>query len=230
MKLAWSGVIAILTVLSQSCTSIYFSVPQPKGSPDLASFPAAVQGTYTADEDLDTLFIIGNGYQYPEEFERRIPMSDLDSVPEITFDGDLLFDSSLPEKRGIRFTISNDTLHYKVRLYVTRQLSDSLVLKKLGSWLILSEREKPDAYWEVYLIEKQAGGDLKAYAVKNLEVEDSESDREYDGRLSDFYSITNFQKIGESDYLVDPSRRELKKLIKKGLFKEVSRFRRVRTN
>ncbi len=228
MKVAWLGVIAVLTVLAQSCTSIYFAVPQPKGSPILGTFPADVQGAYNTEDDLDTLFIVENGYRYPEEFERHIPMSGLDSVPEITFEGDLLFDSSLPEKRGIRFTISNDTLHYKVRLYLTKELSDSLVLKELGSWLILSEREKPDAYWEVYLIERQADRDLKAYAVKNLEEEDSEPDREYDGRLSDFYSITSFTKIGESDYLIDPSKRELKKLIKKGFFKETAVFSKTR--
>jgi hypothetical protein len=107
-------------------------------------------------------------------------------------------------------------------------LSDSIVLKKQGRKLVLNEKVEGKDYWDTYLIERQKNGNLKVYAVGNFETKYSTNQQtEFDGKLEDYFSITSFEELDSSKYLVNPTAKEFKKLIEKGLFIEQDEYKRI---
>jgi len=220
--------LAVIAVL-EGCTAIYFAEPQPQSAGILNSFPKEFQGAFFIDEEgMDTLFIEDSKYIYPEVFEKYIPTDKLDSLINIKIVGDLLYDDSVPTTKGIKFTITSDTLHYRIRLNLFKSLSDSLVLKKHKGVLILSEKEENKNYWNVYIIEKLKNNNLKLSAIGNFKTEKTTHQKiKFDGNLEDFYSITDFQEIDTAKYLINPTDKEFKKLLKKGLFIEFAEYRKI---
>jgi len=215
------------TIILESCSSIYFAQPQPQGGATLKSFPKEFQGSYIG-EDKDTVYIKKNKYVYPEIFEKHIPMVKLDSLADVRIEDGLLFDDSIPTNKGIRFTITADTLHYRIKLNLSKFLSDSLVIKKHKGLLILNKKEKEENYWKVYLIEKLNNDDLRLSTIGNFKTEETPNQKiKYDGVLEDFYSITRFQKIDTSKYLINPTYKEFKKLLKKGLFAKWNEYKKI---
>lgn len=220
----------LLLVSICSCTTIYFEESQPKETAHLASFPEDIQGGYLAQQEgeEDTIYIRATSILFPEESEKNIPISDVDAYEGIQLKGDWVFDASLPEEDSIRFTIRGDTIHYKVRYYISKQLSDSMVLKRHGKMLVLSEKVEDSKYWNVYLIEPIRKGGLKLLTIGHFQTENNHEDKlKYDGELKDFYSITDFIKVEDTKYLLNPTGKQFKKLVRKGLFVELMRYKRI---
>lgn len=224
-------IILLLWIFLQSCTTLYFGNPQPKGVVALNAFPKKFQGAYLVlnnEGEQDTILVEENKYTYPETFEKYISLYSIDSLDDVKIVDGLLYDQSLPTKNGIPYTIQNDTLHYSIRLNISNALSDSFVLKKQGRFLVFNIKEGGDDYWTVYLIEKLKTGYLALSTIGNFKSENrTEPKLKYDGRIEDFYSITTFKALGKNTYLINPTRKEFKKLVKKGLFVKLGEYEKV---
>ena len=210
-------------VLLSSCTVLYFEVPQPDNQSLLTAFPEQFWGRYLSEEG-DIVTIEASRFIHPEKLSMVLPASRLDSMPGIKIVGDKLFDDSLPDAGPMSFMIAHDTVYYEATFYQSQWLSDSLVLKQMKKWVVVNTKEED--YWLVYLI-SVTDDSLDVYSVKNLKPEEADDRYGYEGRISNFTPYTTFKQIDESVYVLDPSKGEFRKLIKKGLFKKTISLKRI---
>ena len=219
--------IATLAFFMGSCTSIYFEEPQPRFKEAMLEFPSDLRGTYVMDGD--TISINEREYDYPELFERSFAINEIDSFPEIRFEGELLIDETLPIKTGVEFKTDNDTIEYSVKIKLTKPLSEKLILKSHGDYYTISEQnEDIEGQWEVFLIEELKSGDLDLLSVGNFKPEGIEdSSQSYDGELKDYTGITPFTKLSDRKFIINPTPKEFSQLIKKGFFVRVGTLVRL---
>lgn len=206
----------LITALAlQSCTTVFFKEAQPKKSEALTSFPAEYLGSFTMEEDT---FIIHEGhYSFPILFEKQIPMSEM-SNPDFQIRDSLIYDASCAYRGGMKFSIVNDTLHYRKLVRNDRGISDSLRLKKLDKFLVVNILDRNYNYWLAYFLEKK-DDDILLHTTGHVRAEgDSLPAENFDGDMADFEKITHFEMLKDDVYVIDPTEKELKKLIAKGLF------------
>ena len=194
-------------VFLTSCISVYFEVPQPKGIKNLDQFPEIIRGQYLLEDD--TIFINADTYQYPDESEKKIYIAEVENVPEIYIKEDIIYDEQFMPGIGMKFNIINDTITYSNKLKLTEGLSDSVILKSYQDKYFLSRKVHDKEYWELVIIIRQGNGDL---LLSLVDVDEEE--------IPELSTITDFNKIGESKYLLNPSKKKLLKLIEQGLFDE----------
>jgi len=194
-------------VFLTSCISVYFEVPQPKGIKNLDQFPEIIRGQYLLEDD--TIFINADTYQYPDESEKKISITEVENVPEIYIKEDIIYDDQFMPGIGMKFNIINDTITYSNKLKLTEGLSDTVILKSYNDKYFLSRKVHDKEYWELIILIRQGNGDL---LVSFVDVEEEE--------ISELSIVTDFNKIGESKYLLNPSKKKLLKLIEQGLFDE----------
>ena len=194
-------------VFFTSCISVYFEVPQPKGIKKLDQFPEIIRGQYLLEDD--TIFINADSYQYPDESEKKISIAEVENVPEIYIKEDIIYDEQFMPGIGMKFNIINDTITYSNKLKLTEGLSDSVILKSYQDKYFLSRKVYDKEYWELIIIIRQENGDL---LLSLVDVDEEE--------IPELSTITDFNKIGESEYLLNPSKKKLLKLIEQGLFDE----------
>ena len=194
-------------VFFTSCISVYFEVPQPKGIKNLDQFPEIIRGQYLIEDD--TIFINADSYQYPDESEKRISVNEVDNVPEIYIKDDIIYDEQFMPGIGLKYNIINDTITYSYKLKLTEGLSDSVKLKSYKGKYFLSRKVHDKEYWELIIIIRQGNGDL---LLSLVDVDEEE--------IPELSIITDFNKIEESGYLINPSKKQLIKLIEQGLFDE----------
>ncbi|TLX76984.1 hypothetical protein E9993_04675 [Labilibacter sediminis] len=218
-------------VFITSCTCVHFSEPQPKGSPVLNAFPKDYIGVYvsSSEKEKDTVYIHERFYEIPETYSEKIHIEKLNKHKNIKLKNNLLYNTSIPVDIGIPYSIKNDTLSYKINLLIPYYLSDSLQLKKLGKYFVLNQKDLYKEYWSVYLLSKQKDESIKLEMVGNFDTNtDDKNKTRYDGNINDFFHITDFKEIENENYLINPSKRELKKLIRKDFFKELDVLLKVK--
>ena len=194
-------------VFLTSCISVYFEVPQPKGIKNLDQFPEIIRGQYLLEDD--TIFINADSYQYPDESEKKISIAEVENVPEIYIKEDIIYDEQFMPGIGLKYNIINDTISYSYKLKLTEGLSDTVILKSYQDKYFLNRKVHDKEYWELVIIIRQENGDL---LLSLVDVDEEE--------IPELSTITDFNKIGESEYLLNPSKKKLLKLIEQGLFDE----------
>jgi len=157
----------------------------------------------------DTIFINADSYQYPDESEKKISIAEVENVPEIYIKEDIIYDEQFMPGIGMKFNIIIDTITYSNKLKLTEGLSDSVILKSYQDKYFLSRKVHDKEYWELVIIIRQGNGDL---LLSLVDVDEEE--------IPELSTITDFNKIGESKYLLNPSKKKLLKLIEQGLFDE----------
>ena len=122
----------------------------------------------------------------------------------------------------------NGTDTVEVEVLREEILSTNLVLKKQGKYYVLNDKEDGKDYWNVYLLNIQKNGDIAVMLTGDFETEeDTIQLNDPKKSLNEFFDITEFQKLDKNEYLVNPTRKEFKKLIKQGLFSDTLLLRRV---
>lgn len=220
----------VFAALLASCTTVYFKQPQPAGVKDLPEFPESIRGWYAAGPD--SLRIVNFGIFTVEYKNRQVALAETKDRG-ITKDanGNWIF----PQEENTTFkeaTVKNDTLFYKKRVLVTKRLGPDTLLREYKGAYYLSMRS--DKNWEVVMLKQGK----KGYLAIQLPYLDSKEAGEMNKRMgaaaadsTGFYSrVTPFYRTaGENSvYLINPSAEELQKLIRKGLFKPVATFQRVK--
>ena len=132
-----------------------------------------------------------------------------------------------PEMHGW-FVDSNgsDSVHVRTRGFdfpdETATLSDSIALTKWKDFYFLNIRDNSKGLWEVYMIQK-----VNAYEIQVSSI-DGEKKVNID-RLKGYTTVTSQVKSdGEIDYyLINPSSKEFKSLVKDGFFENQMVYRKV---
>ena len=161
---------AIISLLSTSCTNVFFEQTQPLKAEEVNKIPNEYHGKFvgniTTTDNLDTIYIDAT-------------------------------------------TIK----HHKNKWEVGK----SMVLKKTKDYFWVNLKTKKPNHWAV----------IAAYPAKenSLEVKPLKFKGNKAKRAA---QITTVKQIGDDEYLLNPSKREMKKLFKKGIFNEKVILKRVK--
>jgi hypothetical protein len=207
-----------------SCTRIVFDQPQPAGTDALTAFPERFSGSYVATDGTPGVMVIGRStVVVPETSSVTLSLDDLAGKPNLTLKDGMIYDSEMPEIGGVPFTIADSTLSYGyVSSYDTLGLSDTLVIKEMGTSLVVSINTGDDDldYWDVLLLDITSEGELFMTGIANLRTPDSSDDGEHKGNIEDYAGIAPYERLEENTYLFRPNKRQFKKLVEAGLFSE----------
>jgi len=144
----------------------------------------------------------------------------LQAVPEKLYGTYLLAD----ENETSKDTLVVDAKGY---LVVSDQkqnfLSDSLVLKYHKGYYFVNINEKPE--WLLRVIRLEDNGDL---TYMSMDVEEAAFNTLVK-KLSHDVQVDSLEVNGEKLYQIDPSPKQLMKLIKKGYFKKTIRMKKIKS-
>ena len=142
----------------------------------------------------------------------------LKEIPEALVGSYLLTD----EKDG-----STDTLVVSAKGYFVTsdkkgdQLGDSLVLKKFKGYYFVNINENPE--WLLRVIQQEKNGDL-VYMTMD---EEGTSFKDFLTKVSKEIKVDSIEINGEKLYQIDPSPKQLTKLIEKGYFRTTLRMKKL---
>jgi len=143
----------------------------------------------------------------------------LKEVPDALVGSYLLTD----EKDG-----STDTLIVNSKGYFVASdkkgdaLGDSLVLKKFRGYYFVSVNENPE--WVLRVIEQEKNGDLVYMTME----EEGTSFKDFLTKVSKEIKVDSIEINGEKLYQIDPSPKQLTKLVEKGYFKKTLRMKKIK--
>ena len=101
-------------------------------------------------------------------------------------------------------------------------LGDSLVLKKFKKYYFVNINEKPE--WLLRVIKQESNGDL---IYMSMETEEGKFN-DLVQKLSGEVKVDSVEVNGEKLYQIDPSPKQLVRLIEKGFFKKTFRMQRIK--
>jgi hypothetical protein len=101
------------------------------------------------------------------------------------------------------------------------QLGDSLVMKKYKGYYFINTNDNPE--WLLRVIQQEKNGDL---VYMELE-EDGKSFKDFLTKVSKEVKIDSVEINGEKLYQIDPSPKQLVKLIEKGYFRTTLRMKKL---
>ena len=100
-------------------------------------------------------------------------------------------------------------------------LGDSLILKKFKGYYFVNINEKPE--WLLRVLQQEKNGDLVYMSME-------EDETEFNGllkKISKDVRLDSLEVNGEKLYQIDPTPKQLVKLIEKGYFKKTIRMKRI---
>lgn len=184
---------------------IWFKVPQPQGRENLDSFPAELQGKYSSV--IDTVIIHIEKDKIIREYRENLLMTRTEFRKET---GD-----SIAEDTAFSF---NDNW-----LITVKSFGDSVQIfsKKDDELFHISERQILREYKGYYFLNYKDTNNF--WKVKILKLQQDSLEFDFILRDDDMKQIRNITKVevkrdssGESSkYYLDPTRRELKKILRK---------------
>jgi len=203
------SVICVLLFLVGSCEdSVTFEQPQPLSQPDLNSIPSKLQGSYFSEDDSTYLTITDAVMIEWVDMEFETPVDslddlDIDSTQIVSQSDDLTVveDEDYKLEINIREESAHVSLAYRDTIF---QLSDQHVLRRYKGHYFLNYKQESD--WKVRLLR------LKRRQLSFSKVRKPED-------ISELQQITDIQEIKSDDgkvkgYKLNPSKRELRKLMK----------------
>ena len=122
-----------------------------------------------------------------------------------------------------------DTLFVNSKGYVIASdkkggdLGDSLVLKKFKGYYFININENPE--WLLRVIKQESNGDL-VYMV--MEEDEGVSFKEFMGKVSKEIKVDSIEINGEKLYQIDPSPKQLVRLIDKGYFRKTVEMKKLK--
>lgn len=210
-----SFLLGLLAIVCTSCTDYYFEHAQPRGIPAGDQLPEAYTGIFVEESEdgveYNDSIILAPGYlKMIERSEERCSLEQIESSDKVFIKGRRVhYQDDAGNKYVMPFTQEKDTISFlKIDKNISA-LSDSLVYKSYRGYHFVNRLEKGKG-WEVTLLEKNRKGDIRFLSL-------TDDDEEKIKAITDI----NILKIGEDEYeILDPSRRELMKMVKQGLFRD----------
>lgn len=217
--------------LAASCTHVVFDVPQPADATTLQVFPVEIRGMYSpSSESTDTLIIGLSEVKFIEYSEHAIPVTAVDTMLNITLKDGLLYDADLMRAGGVPYSIKDSMILYHYHDSYTIGISDTLILKQSGNYLVVSSNLADDDldYWDVVLVEKLSTGNLLMSTAGNLSPpQDKDSARKKKDTVVYYGKIAPYEQLSERTFLFKPTPKQFLKLVKKNLFSEREEYKRL---
>lgn len=127
-------------------------------------------------------------------------------------DGQLQRDTLIITARGYRFGYYDPEERLKAENEQEALLSDSLVLKHYKGYYFVNINSKPE--WSLRVIRQEKNGDLQFMSME----QNDDKFKDFMKRLATDIAIDSTEVNGEKLYLIDPTPKQLIKLIEKGYF------------
>lgn len=205
-------------ILLQSCDyGILYDNPQPIGTYDLMSFPPSYIGKYKDDSNKATLIIEPARIIKISYNEFAFSKAEIDTMTDCRLAGDSLYVADL--SRYLHISIMNDSVFGVLDSPDTLfTLSKNNILRKMKQNYFLSLIHK-SGYWQVVRLREIKKGFIEFSVVPrkvNYDLLNSIT------RVKEY----NFKEDSSNYYLVSPTQREFKKIVKEGLFNNSEFYRR----
>ena len=200
----------LLIILLASCDGlIRFEVPQPVGRSNEKSIPKKFLGAYTSLTDGDSLVITENQILSYHEYNIT---SILDSADRIKYKTDTVF-SGLEGNTSVTVTIINDSIFEHLNAIDTVfDFSRGDILRKFKGYYFVNHETSKNNWFVTKL------GITKKGLVLGT-ISDSKE-------LETLRELTNTKS--DTVYNFNPTRKELKKILKNGGFKNEQRFVKIK--
>lgn len=104
------------------------------------------------------------------------------------------------------------------------QLGDSLVIKKYKGYYFVNVNDNPE--WLLRVIQQEKNGDLVYMTLE----EDNISFKDFLTKVSKEVKVDSVEINGEKLYQIDPSPKQLTKLIEKGYFRNTLRLKKIQAH
>ena len=215
------SVICTLLLLVGSCEdSVTFEQPQPINQPDLSSIPTKLQGSYFSKDDstyltITEVSIIDWADMVLNTLTDSLDDLEIDSsqIVSQTRERTILQDDQYKLDIKIRGDSAFVSLFYRDTIF---EISQEHVLRRFKGHYFLNYEQPTD--WKVRLL-RMKGGKLSFSKVRKPE------------DIADLEQITEVEEIRSEDgkvkgYKLNPSKRELRKLMRKS-FSETKVYKRT---
>jgi hypothetical protein len=196
-------------ILFSSCEDIVrFEVPQPQGRPNEKSIPKKFFGTYASLTDSDSLVVTKTQIISFSEFDIA---SELDSADRAKYKGDTVF-SAFEGSTKARITIINDSVFEHVDVIDTLfDFAQGDILRKFKGYYFLNHETSKNKWFVTRLGITKKG--LVLGTISNSK------------ELENLRELTNTKS--DTIYNFNPTRKELKKIVKNGGFKNEKQFVKI---
>lgn len=197
-----------------------FEEPQPSGDRDENKFKRKYQGTYLCLGDSSILTIDKNKIIQEWHIVAKLTKAQLDTTEGIEIKDGLLYSEDSEEPLPVEFIGDTAILTYDFDKTIF-QLSDDQVLRYFKGLYFLNFRE-PDNLWTVKTLTLDKEGILTISRIYGGEDE-----------IQKIKDMTTVEEITDKegkvvDYKVRPTKKELKEIMKSDLFKEGTRFQKIK--
>jgi hypothetical protein len=247
----------ILLFILQGCIVPQFAEPQPAGIKNKSSFPPHLWGKFNAsllsinarEDNYSSIFIDSTHLHLYEVTKVKTSLSDVQADTTIKLaDGYIYVEENGKIKRN-PYKLVNDTIYYIDSNKVELSLSENCILREWKGHYFLNNQRGNN--WDVLMMDAQKDNSYIIQALiltENMDTEEMFSNpddipidsfyykkapaqsepkpKKEKLSLEDLNKITSYIKENE-DYVIKPSRAQLKKLIRKGFFKKVWRIEKT---
>ncbi len=211
----------LLSLSILSCTNnLKFQEPQPSGDKNEKKFKNSYQGTYLCLDDSSILFIKKDMMIQEWLITAEISKNELDTTAEIKHLNGQYFIEGKDEPLDITILGDSAVLRYKLTDTLF-QLSDNQLLRYFKGQYFLNYKEADDQ-WIVKTLNLNREGLLTL-----SDIHGGEDEIEKIKEMTPVEEITN-EEGKVVDYKVQPTKKELKKILKSDVIQEGSRFQKIR--
>jgi len=197
-----------------------FEEPQPSGDRNENKFKRKYQGTYLCLDDSSILTIDKNKIIQEWHIVTKLTKAQLDTTEGIEIKDGLLYSKDSEEPLPVEFIGDTAVLTFDFDKTIF-QISDNQVLRYFKGLYFLNFRE-PDSLWTVKALKLDKEGILTIKRIYGGENE-----------IQKIKDMTTVEEITDEedkvvDYKVRPTKKELKEIMKSDLFKEGTRFQKIK--
>ena len=203
------------TILVSCVPNMYFDDPQPSNDKNEFMFKHKFQGVYESLNDSSTLVISEFRIIQKSDYILKFSKEEIDSIEDFEFKNETLSYRDI----GVKITIRVNGDSASVRIQSKKSIfhiSTSNILRYYKNTYFLNYRTSENL-WKVKILDLNRKGEL---TFKSLQTSLQS--------ISSLKDITPIDSLSKDDYYkVNPSKREIRKLLRSGLFTEDSKFIKV---
>lgn len=192
-----------------SCSTFYFTTPQPVDSKNIYEFPSLFRGTWV--EGQDTMIVGKTFFRNIKNHPKSIYKAEADTTSFILFNDNKIYfidsTSQIKLTGGFPYSIIGDSLFYVDREVTEINLGAKAFLRKVEDKYILNV-ERDSHWWELYLILKNTDGSYMAKYLNKNDLDKMNNKKLLFSTEYDYYLEANWKT------------KELNAYINKGVFSD----------
>ncbi len=210
-----SGIVGLIL---QSCNyGILYHEPQPLNGRNIESFPENLRGIYSRDTAQNAIIILSKHLIKVDSSYFASSIHDVDTSKEYVLIGDSLMISDNNWHESIPVKLRDDSIfgYLPVRDTIINLLDKDLIRRYRGDYYL--NKRASDSTWNVIKLDRISSRKL-IFSIIPQNVEYT--------KLNMITTVTEMKNDSDStiNYIINPSRKELRKLNNSGLFSKKERY------